>query len=166
MYGHVLVVGGSFGKSGAPVMTGLGSYRSGAGLVTVAVPNDILPTVAAFRPELMMHSLDPDAGEVPELLKKMTVLAMGPGLGTEDHTVNFVRRLYDEVDVPAVVDADALNALAGRSSAHEENPDSDSPPRGNGTAYRQIDPRGTSRPVGGGAAACAEQRGCCRAERG
>lgn len=110
MYGHVLVIGGSFGKSGAPAMAGLGSYRSGAGLVTVAVPKDALPTVAGFRPELMTEPLD---APLPELLKGMTVVAIGPGLGTADETVRFVKQVYEEADLPAVVDADALNALAG-----------------------------------------------------
>jgi ADP-dependent NAD(P)H-hydrate dehydratase / NAD(P)H-hydrate epimerase len=110
MYGHVLVIGGSFGKSGAPAMAGLGSYRSGAGLVTIAVPKDALPTVAAFRPELMTEPLQ---GTLPELLKGMTVLAIGPGLGTADETVRFVKQVYEEADLPAVVDADGLNALAG-----------------------------------------------------
>jgi NAD(P)H-hydrate epimerase len=122
MYGHVLVVGGSFGKSGAPGMAGLGSYRTGAGLVTVAIPKSALPMVAAYRPELMTEPLEEtasgrlcfaDAAHLLDLLKKMTVLAIGPGLGTENETVLLVRRLYEEADVPAVVDADALNALAG-----------------------------------------------------
>ena len=69
MYGHVLVIGGSFGKSGAPAMAGLGSYRSGAGLVTLAVPKIALPTVAGFRPELMTEPLE---GTLPELLKGKT----------------------------------------------------------------------------------------------
>jgi NAD(P)H-hydrate epimerase len=122
MYGHVLVVGGSFGKSGAPAMAGLGSYRSGAGLVTVAIPKSALPMVASFRPELMTEPLGEtgsgrlcfaDGDHILELLKKMSVLAVGPGLGTEDDTVRLVKRLYVEAAVPAVVDADALNALAG-----------------------------------------------------
>jgi ADP-dependent NAD(P)H-hydrate dehydratase / NAD(P)H-hydrate epimerase len=110
MYGHVLIIGGSFGKSGAPAMAGLGSYRSGAGLVTVAVPTDALPTVAGFRPELMTTPLDRPLGE---LLKGMTVLAIGPGLGTAEETVRFVKQVYEEADLPAVVDADGLNVLAG-----------------------------------------------------
>jgi ADP-dependent NAD(P)H-hydrate dehydratase / NAD(P)H-hydrate epimerase len=122
MYGHVLVVGGSFGKSGAPAMAGLGSYRSGAGLVTVAVPKSALPMIAAVRPELMTEPLGEtesgrlrfaDAEAILDLLEKMTVLALGPGLGAEDETVRLVKRLYSEAPVPAVVDADALNALAG-----------------------------------------------------
>jgi NAD(P)H-hydrate epimerase len=107
MYGHVFVLGGSFGKSGAPAMAGLGSFRSGAGLVTVAVPKEILTAVAAYRPELMTEPLE----DVD--LKRATVLAIGPGLGTSPDAVRFVKRLYTESDVPAVVDADALNALAG-----------------------------------------------------
>ncbi|MGH9585015.1 MAG: NAD(P)H-hydrate dehydratase, partial [Bryobacteraceae bacterium] len=122
MYGHVLVVGGSFGKSGAPGMAGLGAYRSGAGLVTVAVPKSALAMVAAMRPELMTEPLEEtvsgclslsDADRIFALLQKMTVLAIGPGLGTEGETVRLVRRIYEEAELPAVVDADALNALAG-----------------------------------------------------
>ncbi len=122
LYGHVLVVGGSFGKSGAPAMTGLGSYRSGAGLVTVALPKSALTTVAAVRPELMTEPLEEtesgrvrfaESGRLLKMLETMTVLALGPGLGTEDETVRLVKRLYAEADAPAVIDADALNALAG-----------------------------------------------------
>ena len=109
LYGHVLVVGGSFGKSGAPAMAGLGSYRSGAGLVTVAVPESVLLSVAGFRPELMTEPID----RVDDLLGKMSVLAVGPGLGTAEETVRFVKRLYEDARLPAIVDADALNALAG-----------------------------------------------------
>jgi NAD(P)H-hydrate epimerase len=56
---------------------------------------------------------EPLDGPLPELLKGMTVLAIGPGLGTAGETVRFVRQVYEEADLPAVVDADALNALAG-----------------------------------------------------
>ncbi len=121
MYGHVLVVGGSFGKSGAPAMAGLGSYRSGAGLVTVAIPKSALTAVASTRPELMTEPLEETASgrvrfaetdRLLKLLEKMTVLAIGPGLGTEDETVRLVKKLYTDASVPAVFDADALNALA------------------------------------------------------
>ena len=123
MYGHVLVVGGSFGKSGAPAMSGLGAYRSGAGLVTVAIPKSALTAVAAVRPELMTEPLEEtpsgrlgvsQADHLLKLLETMTILAIGPGLGTEDETVQLVQRLYTEAETPAVCDADALNALAGR----------------------------------------------------
>ena len=122
LYGHVLVVGGSFGKSGAPAMAGLGSYRSGAGLVTVALPKSALTTVAAVRPELMTEPLEEtekgrvsftEADRLLKLLETMTVLALGPGLSTDDDPVRLVKRLYAEAPTPAVIDADALNALAG-----------------------------------------------------
>ena len=112
MYGHVLVIGGSYGKSGAPAMTGLGAYRSGAGLVTVAIPASALPVVAAFRPELMTVPLG-EKNSLLELAEKMTVLAVGPGIGTEAVTVRLVRTLYTEQPKPLVCDADALNGLAG-----------------------------------------------------
>jgi hydroxyethylthiazole kinase-like uncharacterized protein yjeF len=114
IYGHALVVGGSFGKSGAPAMAALGAYRSGAGLVTVAIPKSTLLAVAAVRPELMTEPLEEplDADRVLDLAKKMTVLAVGPGLGTGAAQVLFVKRLYDEAEIPAVIDADGLNALA------------------------------------------------------
>jgi ADP-dependent NAD(P)H-hydrate dehydratase / NAD(P)H-hydrate epimerase len=75
-FGHVLVVGGSFGKSGAPAMAGVAAYRSGAGLVTVAVPKSTLTAVAEVRPELMTEPLnetetgrlcEADAGYILEL---------------------------------------------------------------------------------------------------
>ena len=121
LYGHVLVVGGSFGKSGAPTMTGLGSYRSGAGLVTVAVPKSALVPVAAARLELMTEPLEEtgtghiafaEASKILKLLKNMTVLALGPGLGAEEETARLVHRLYIDAPIPAVLDADALNVLA------------------------------------------------------
>jgi hydroxyethylthiazole kinase-like uncharacterized protein yjeF len=123
MYGHVLVTGGSFGKSGAPAMAGMGALRSGAGLVTVAIPKSALAMVAGARPELMTEPLEEtangrlslaDADPIFALLERMTVLAIGPGLGTHPETVELVRRIYSEADKPAVVDADALNALAGK----------------------------------------------------
>ena len=107
MYGHVLVVGGSVGKPGAPIMSGLGAYRSGAGLVTVASPGG-----GPSPPVLMTETLT-DAQQVLQLLAKMTVLAIGPGLGGASETVRLVKTVYEQAEVPAVVDADALNALAG-----------------------------------------------------
>ena len=122
MYGHVWVVGGSFGKSGAPAMAGLGSYRMGAGLVTVAVPKSVLTAVASVRPELMTEPLaETERGSIREseadrllpLLEKMTSLAVGPGLGTDEEVGHLVERLYRESNLPGVFDADALNVLAG-----------------------------------------------------
>jgi NAD(P)H-hydrate epimerase len=125
MYGHVLVIGGSTGKSGAPAMASLSALRTGAGLVTAAVAPSVLPLVAAVAPELMTQALAvTPAGEIspdnlaPETLKallnRITVLAIGPGLGTTAEAVEFALGLLTQSHLPAVVDADAINALATR----------------------------------------------------
>ena len=125
MYGHVLVIGGSPGKSGAPAMASLAALRTGAGLVTAAVTPSVLPLVAAIAPELMTQALaTTPAGEISpdnlapdslkSLLQRITVLALGPGLGTSPEAVEFALGLLAQSDIPAVVDADALNALATR----------------------------------------------------
>jgi ADP-dependent NAD(P)H-hydrate dehydratase / NAD(P)H-hydrate epimerase len=122
-FGHVLVIGGSVGRSGAPSMTALAALRSGAGLVTAAVPAPVLPLVAAVAPELMTWPLP--VGEtggispeslVPEALAALmtgkTVLAIGPGIGQAAETVKFVTGLLAATKIPVVIDADALNILA------------------------------------------------------
>ena len=115
-FGHVLIVGGSVGKSGAPAMAALAALRSGAGLVTAAVPAPVLPLVAAVTPELMTFPLaDGNAPEqIAALMAGMTVLAIGPGLGQSAETAKFVTELLSATRVPAVIDADALNILAAK----------------------------------------------------
>jgi ADP-dependent NAD(P)H-hydrate dehydratase / NAD(P)H-hydrate epimerase len=122
-FGHVLIVGGSLGKSGAPSMASVAAMRAGAGLTTAAVPRSVLPTVAAVAPELMSMPLEETNGlsleqldeeTLTELLKGMTVVGIGPGLGQEGTTPEFVRAFVERVSLPMVIDADALNALAGK----------------------------------------------------
>ena len=120
MFGHVLVIGGGRGKSGAPAMASLAALRTGAGLVTAAVVSSILPGVAAITPELMTTVLpEGSAGEITgenvdyeELLEKKTVLAVGPGLGQHPATEAFLLELLGKTKLPIVLDADALNILA------------------------------------------------------
>ncbi|HEY1985501.1 MAG TPA: NAD(P)H-hydrate dehydratase [Terracidiphilus sp.] len=126
-YGHVLIVGGSFGsaggKAGAPAMASLAAMRVGAGLVTAAVPAPALPVVSGHAPELMTWPLKANSqGQAtPENLtpenieavtKGITVLALGPGLGQSDDTAKFCLGLLEATSMSAVVDADALNILA------------------------------------------------------
>jgi NAD(P)H-hydrate epimerase len=122
-FGHVLVVGGSVGKSGAPAMTSLAALRSGAGLVTAAIPAPVLPMVASVAPELMTWPLAAGPGgciasenlaseSLSALMAGKTVLAIGPGLGQSPETVKFTLGLLSATKIPAVIDADALNILA------------------------------------------------------
>jgi NAD(P)H-hydrate epimerase len=125
--GHVLLVGGAWGKAGAPSMASLAAMRTGAGLVTAAVPERILEIVAGVAPELMLAELRQEAGgggglslkvleEKPlgGLLKGISVVGIGPGLGQDGSTPEWVRRFVEKVTLPMVIDADALNAIAGR----------------------------------------------------
>jgi ADP-dependent NAD(P)H-hydrate dehydratase / NAD(P)H-hydrate epimerase len=127
LYGHVLLVGGAFGKAGAPSMAALAALRAGAGLVTAAVPETILEAVAGVTPELMTLPLAQGAqGELTAanlekeqleaMVSRKTVLAIGPGLGEAPATEDFVLGLIERTDLPLVLDADALNILA----KHEE----------------------------------------------
>lgn len=126
-FGHVLVVGGSFGsagcKTGAPSMASLAALRAGAGLVTAAVPAPALSLVAAVAPELMTLPLgcaahggldesNLNADRLEALLARKTVVAVGPGLGQSPETIRFLSGLLLAAEVPVVVDADALNILA------------------------------------------------------
>ena len=123
-FGHVLVVGGSRGKTGAAAMAGMSALRSGAGLVTVASAESAIPVIAGHAAELMTEALPEtesgalslrafDYGRLEAVAARKDVVAMGPGLGTHDETVALVRRAVEEFPQPMVIDADGLNALAG-----------------------------------------------------
>jgi NAD(P)H-hydrate epimerase len=119
-FGHVVVVGGSRGKSGAPYMSGKAALRSGAGLVTVFSPSSVQTAIAALGPEVMTQAAsgNPDffdgnaSADAMSLLSEKSVAAIGPGIGTEDSTGEFLRRVLEQADMPIVIDADALNLLA------------------------------------------------------
>ena len=123
MYGHVLVLAGTRGTAGAAAMASVSALRTGAGLVTAAVPASILPTVARAALELMtVPMLEGEDGEIssanlaPErmksLLERITVLVVGPGLSQHPETEKFVGELVNQTKQPLVLDADALNMLA------------------------------------------------------
>ncbi|HLJ44944.1 MAG TPA: NAD(P)H-hydrate dehydratase [Bryobacteraceae bacterium] len=116
LYGHVLTIAGGRGKTGAAAMTGFAALRAGAGLSTVGSAESALNAIASYSPEVMTAPLMETEGglisAIPaELLEKKTVVAIGPGLGTHDQTIQVVRRAIREVSLPMVVDADALNSL-------------------------------------------------------
>ena len=123
-FGHVLVVAGSRGKTGAAAMAGLSALRAGAGLVTIASAESAIPVIAGYAPELMTEPLPEtetgaislrafDYGRLEAVMRRKDVIAAGPGLGTHADTVGMVRRLVADFEGPMVIDADGLNALAG-----------------------------------------------------
>ena len=125
-FGHVLVVGGSAGKAGAPSMASLAAMRAGAGLVTAAIPRSIASIVASFAPEMMTLLLEEsssgdvsrknlDAKQREKMLHGISVLAVGPGMGRAPETAEFVRELVRQTGLPTVLDADGLNAFEGRA---------------------------------------------------
>ncbi len=123
-FGHVLIVGGSYGTAGAPSMSSLAALRTGAGLVTAAVPKSVVSLVAGIAPELMIRPLDEgtegavalssfEGAKLDALLDRMTVLAIGPGLSQRGEAKAVARKLVAKAQVPVVVDADGLNAFEG-----------------------------------------------------
>jgi ADP-dependent NAD(P)H-hydrate dehydratase / NAD(P)H-hydrate epimerase len=106
--GHVLVVGGSPGLTGAPSLTAMAALRADAGYVTLAAPASTLPV---FEQRLLEVVKRPLPDDLTELAAKASALAIGPGLGRSDEMRSLVRRSLAEIALPAVVDADALFEL-------------------------------------------------------
>lgn len=118
-YGHVLIVAGSRGKTGAAHLAAMGALRSGAGLVSLATPRSSQPIVASMAAEYMTVPLDetPEGGVAAGALQSVLdfeqdVIAAGPGLGTAPDVTVFIQDLVEKGESPLVLDADALNVLA------------------------------------------------------
>lgn len=128
-FGSILVVAGGRGMAGAAALVGASALRSGAGLVRVACPVEVQPTVASFEPSYMTYPLaiDEDGlisyakarSDLEWCLEKADVVAVGPGLGQSEDLRKLVRWLVETVDRPAVVDADALNNLVGQEEVFD-----------------------------------------------
>jgi ADP-dependent NAD(P)H-hydrate dehydratase / NAD(P)H-hydrate epimerase len=123
-YGHALIVAGSVGKSGAAALAAWAALRVGAGLVTAAVPEPVLPLVAGHTPEIMTEPLAAtetgsiafgnfENGRFDAIRKGKQVIGMGPGLSTHPETQKFIRAVLGARSVPIILDADGLNAFAG-----------------------------------------------------
>ena len=177
IYGHALIVGGSFGKSGAAAMAGVACLRSGVGLATVATPRSVLPTVASYAPELMTEPVaESDSGtitaeavaQLDPLLKAMNVVAVGPGISRNPETVSFVQQFVPQCPKSLVIDADGLNAFAGNTARAEREqalPGAYAASGGDGAADRQDCQRSASRSHRNCAGFCEAASVCARAER-
>ena len=118
--GSVLVVGGAAGTTGAPVLTGMAALRSDAGYVTLAVPRECLATVEALALEPVKRGFDwSDAEEtIVAEAARADAVAIGPGLGRSAEARALVARLLERLELPVVVDADALFGLEPATRSH------------------------------------------------
>ncbi|MBW3612255.1 MAG: NAD(P)H-hydrate dehydratase [Chloroflexi bacterium] len=123
-FGRVLVVGGSIDYPGAALLTALGAMRAGAGVVRIAAADSVVERLAGRVPEVTWMSLDEEAPGLiaPGGWRRVTSEApgfdaavIGPGLGRQPATQRRTRQLVEALRIPAVVDADGLNALAAGS---------------------------------------------------
>ncbi len=117
--GHVLIIAGSFGKTGAAQLAARGAGRVGAGLVTVVAPASLYPVYAAGALEVMTEALPDEDGRIrfdsarlAALVTGKTAVVVGPGVGTHEGAERTVRWLLANADLPIVVDADAITVLA------------------------------------------------------
>jgi NAD(P)H-hydrate epimerase len=115
--GSVLVVGGSRGLTGAPMLAALAAFRADAGYVAIAAPESTLPVLETTLLEVVKRPLPEDSGgrllprsadAILEAAEKADAVAIGPGLGRSDGTVELVRILLERLELPVVLDADAL----------------------------------------------------------
>ena len=128
--GHLLIIGGDHGMSGACRIAGEAALRTGAGLVSIATRKENIIAVNSARPELMVHGVE-TAQDLEPLLKKATAIAIGPGLGTNqwgmallDKIIKLLKRqtASDSKKITCVIDADALNIMAQHNLVIQ-NPD-------------------------------------------
>ena len=120
-YGHLVVVAGSPGKTGAAAMVCSGALRAGTGLVTLGIPAALNPILESKLTEAMTEPL-PDAGtgylaadageKIVQILKGKTALALGPGISTQPQVREILLNLIPQLPLPLVIDADGITALA------------------------------------------------------
>jgi hydroxyethylthiazole kinase-like uncharacterized protein yjeF len=130
-YGHLLIISGSLGKTGAASMAAKAALKMGAGLVTVGTPESCLPIIARSMAELMTEPL-PETPErtlssealdkIVSLLEGKDGLMIGPGISTHPSTAELVLSLIPKIKVPAVFDADALSILASKPELFKSLP--------------------------------------------
>jgi NAD(P)H-hydrate epimerase len=121
--GHLLVIAGSPGKTGAAAMTAISAMRTGAGLVTLGVPKSLNPVIEGQVLEIMTYPLpetaagvldSADMKAITELSSGKKCIALGPGIGQAPETRELVGRIITDSRIPLVIDADGLNNLTGQ----------------------------------------------------
>jgi ADP-dependent NAD(P)H-hydrate dehydratase / NAD(P)H-hydrate epimerase len=117
-FGHLLVIGGSKQYSGSPAFNALAALRSGVDLVTVISPERAANIVASFSPDMIAYPLQGDylnkshLGELKKFTERKNVVVIGGGLGRETETMETILEYLKEINIPCVIDADAIHAVA------------------------------------------------------
>jgi len=124
-FGHAVIAGGSEGKSGAVFMASRACARCGAGLTTTAVPQGLMTSAEIVNPEIMSiglgsgtHFTDAGSEKLTNFLAGKSVLAIGPGIGTDDETAHFLKAVISTTNLPIVIDADGINLIGGMPLDH------------------------------------------------
>ncbi len=123
-FGHVLLVAGSYGKMGAAILSARACLRSGAGLVTAHIPQQGVACMQPAFPEAMV-SVDANNelfSAPPSGLERYNVVAVGPGIGTDETTIAALEQLLNRCTAPMVIDADAINCLAKSKNLIDDVP--------------------------------------------
>jgi len=119
-FGKVLVIGGSEKYTGAPALSAMAALRSGSDLAIIAAPERAADTDASLSPNLITVPFkgaflkEKDFTEIIKIVDKVDAVLIGPGLGTEQETLNLVSALLKAIDKPCVIDADGLKAVKGK----------------------------------------------------
>lgn len=130
-FGHLLIVAGAMGKTGAALLCGSGGLRSGAGLVTLCIPYELNNIIESGLWEAMTVPLQSaargilsieDFTVIKDVLQGKQALVMGPGIGTAKETAELIEKLYCEIEAPMLVDADGLNILAADTTLLKKAP--------------------------------------------
>jgi len=121
-YGHTLIVAGSYGKMGAAVLCAKSCLRTGSGLVTIHSPSCGTNILQSTIPEAMVLQNRGEHYLSGEFKESKEVIAVGPGIGQEKSTVNFLQELFSKTDKGIVIDADALNIIANNPGIRAQIP--------------------------------------------
>ncbi len=129
-FGHLFILAGSRGFSGAACLCAESALRSGAGLVTVGIPESLHGIVGVKLTEAMTKPLPQTKSgtlslkaftQLKNFFQRIDILAIGPGLSQEVETQQLIRKIISEIDIPMVIDADGLNALEGKLELLKKN---------------------------------------------
>ncbi len=126
-FGHLLVIGGSKLYHGSPLFAALSAYKTGVDLVTIAAPRRSADIIAGYAPDLITYPLDGDfissrhLKELFKLARGKTAVVIGGGMGKEPQTLDMVNTFLKKIEIPSVIDADAIHAVAQDKSVIKEN---------------------------------------------